>query len=63
MRKPNKNPKNQYRIKLLQEFDLLKSKEAMQEVLEYTRFVREEEKELEKLNYRQNSVVESKNYR
>ena len=57
MKKPKKNPKNQYRIRLLQEFDLLKSEEAMQEVLEYTRFVREEEKELEKLNYRQNSVV------
>ena len=32
----------------------------MQEVLEYTRFVREEEKELEKLNYQQNSGYESK---
>jgi len=51
MKKPKKNPKNQYRIRLLQEFDLLKTEEAMQEVLEYTRFVREEEKELEKLNY------------
>jgi len=44
MKKPKKNPKNHYQIKLLQEFDLLKSKEAMQEVLEYTRFVREEER-------------------
>jgi len=56
MKQPNKNPKNHYRIKLLREFDLLKSKEAMQEVLEYTRFVREEERELEKLK-------SSKNYR
>lgn len=47
-KKSNKNPKNFYRVKLLQEFDLLKSKEAMQEVLEYVRFVREEEKELQK---------------
>ena len=52
MKKSKKNPKNQYRTRLLQEFDLLKTKEVMQEVLEYTRFVREEEKELEKLNYR-----------
>ncbi len=47
-KKSNKNPKNFYRVKLLQEFDLLKSKEAMQEVLEYVRFVIEEEKELQK---------------
>ena len=47
-KKSNKNPKNFYRIKLLQEFDLLKSEEAIQEVLEYVRFVREEEKELQK---------------
>lgn len=44
MRKTNKNPKNYYRIKLLREFDRLKSEEALQEVLEYTRFIREEEK-------------------
>jgi len=50
MKQPSKNPKNQYRIRLLQEFDLLKSEEAMQEVLEYTRFIKEQERELEKLN-------------
>jgi len=44
-KKSNKNPKNFYRVKLLQEFDLLKSEEATQEALEYVRFVREEEKE------------------
>jgi len=60
MEKSNKSPKNHYRIRLLQEFDLLKSKEAMQEVLEYTRFIKEQERELEKLDYRQNSVVLSK---
>jgi len=60
MRKSNKNPKNSYRIRLLQEFGLLKSKEAMQEVLEYTRFIKEQERELEKLNYWQNNRVESK---
>ena len=37
MKELNKNPKNRYRVKLLQEFDLLKSEEAIQEVLEYTR--------------------------
>ena len=47
-KKSNKNPKNFYRVKLLQEFDLLKSEEATQEALEYVRFVREEEKELQK---------------
>ncbi|MCD6317517.1 hypothetical protein J7M02_00430 [Candidatus Aerophobetes bacterium] len=50
MKKSNKNPKNQYRIKLLREFDLLKSEESMREVLEYTRFIKEQERELEKLN-------------
>lgn len=35
----------------------LKSEEAMQEVLEYVRFVKEEEKELEKLNYQQNTCL------
>ncbi len=54
MKPPNKNPKSHYLIKLLQEFNLLKSEEAMQEVLEYTRFVKEEEKELQKLKYQQN---------
>jgi len=54
MKKSNKNPKNDYRIKLLREFDLLKSQEAMQEVLEYARFISQEEKELQKLNYQQN---------
>jgi len=48
MRKANKNPKNQYRVKLLREFDLLKSEEAIQEVFEYIRFIREEERELQK---------------
>ena len=51
MKKIKENPKNFYRAKLLQEFDLLKSEEAMQEVLEYTKSVREEEKELLKLKY------------
>ena len=46
MKQPSKNPKNQYRIKLLQEFDRLRSEEAIQEVLEYVKYVREEEKEL-----------------
>ena len=57
MKKSNKNPKNDYRIKLLREFDLLKSQEAMQEALEYTLFVRQEEKELQKINYQQNSSL------
>jgi len=63
MKKSKQNPKNFYRVKLLQEFDLLKSEEAMQEVLEYAIFVRQEEKELEKLNYQkkypsyQNKIV------
>jgi len=48
MEKLNKSPKNRYRIRLLQEFNLLKSKEAMQEVLEYTRFIKEQERELER---------------
>jgi len=56
-KKSNKNPKYHYLVKLLQEFDLLKSEGAMQEVLEYTRFVREEEKELQKLNYQQNTLL------
>jgi len=55
MEKSNKSPKNRYRIQLLQEFDLLKSKEAMQEVLEYIRFIKEQERELQKINYRQNN--------
>lgn len=50
MKKQKKNPKDRYQARLLQEFDHLKSEEAMLEVLQYTRFVREEEKELEKLN-------------
>jgi len=57
MKVMNKNPKYHYLAKLLQEFDLLKSEEAMQEVLEYTIFVRQEEKELQKLNYQQNSSL------
>ena len=57
MKELNKNPKYHYLVKLLQEFNLLKSEEAMQEVLEYTRFVREEEKELQKLNYQQNTPL------
>jgi len=57
MKALNKNPKYHYLVKLLQEFDLLKSEEAMQEVLEYTRFVREEEKELEKLNYQKTPLL------
>lgn len=42
-------PKYRYRLKLLREFDFLKSEEAMQEVLDYTKFTKEEEKSLEKL--------------
>ena len=57
MKELNKNPKYHYLVKLFQEFDLLKSEEAMQEVLEYTRFVREEEKELEKLNYQKTPLL------
>ena len=49
MKELNKNPKYHYLVKLFQEFDLLKSEEAMQEVLEYARFVRGEEKELQKI--------------
>jgi len=48
MKKLKKTSKYHYLAKLLQELDLLKSEEAIQEVLEYTRFVREEEKELQK---------------
>lgn len=44
MKKSNKTPKNFYRVKLLHEFDLLKSREAMQEVLEYAQFVKQLEK-------------------
>jgi len=50
MKKLKNTPKNSYRVKLLHEFDLLKSREAMQEVLEYARFI----KHSEKLNYQQN---------
>lgn len=50
MKKSTKTPKNFYRVRLLHEFDLLKSREAMQEVLEYARFI----KQLEKLDYQQN---------
>ena len=57
MKALNKNPKYHYLVKLFQEFDLLKSEEAMQEVLEYARFVREEEKELEKLNYQKTPLL------
>ena len=49
MKESKEKSKYHYLVKLLQEFDLLKSEEAMQEVLEYTRFVREEEKELQKI--------------
>lgn len=50
MKKLKNTPKNSYRVKLLHEFDFLKSKEAMQEVLEYAQFI----KQLEKLNNQQN---------
>jgi len=60
MEKSNKNPKYHYLVKLLQEFDLLKSEEAIQEVLEYTRFVREEENDLQKLTYQQNTPLRTK---
>jgi len=53
MKELNKNPKYHYLVKLFQEFDLLKSKESMDEVLEYTRFIRQ----LEKLNYQQNTPL------
>ena len=53
MKKLKNNPKNLYRVKLLHEFDLLKSREAMQEVLEYARFI----KQLEKLNDQQNKAL------
>ena len=46
MKKLKKNSKIFYRGKLLREFDFLKSKEAMQEVLEYTRFIKEQEREI-----------------
>jgi len=49
MKKSKKNSKIHYQTRLLQEFNLLKSEEAMREVLEYTRFVKEQERELEKL--------------
>lgn len=54
MKKIKKSPKNFYQAKLLQEFNLLKSEEAMREVLEYTRFVKEEERELQRLKYQEN---------
>jgi len=57
MTKANKSSKTRYRAKLLEEFNLLKSEEAMQEVLEYARFISQEEKELQKLNYQQNSPL------
>lgn len=63
MKKSNKNPKNLYRLKLLQEFDRLKSEEALQEVLEYTKFIRGEEKSLEKLKSPESSRCEKKNSR
>ena len=50
MKKLKNNPKTLYRVKLLHEFDLLKSRESMQDVLEYTQFI----KQLEKLNDQQN---------
>jgi len=53
MKKLKNTPKNSYRVKLLHEFDLLKSREAMQEVLEYARFI----KQLEKLNDQQNKAL------
>jgi len=49
MKKSNNNPKYYYRIRLLREFDLLKSEEAMQEVLEYTKFIKGQERELQEL--------------
>ncbi|MEA1964284.1 MAG: hypothetical protein U9O41_04055 [Candidatus Aerophobetes bacterium] len=54
MKELDKTPKNRYQIKLLREFDLLKLKEAIQEVLEYTRFVKEEEKKLLNIRCQQN---------
>lgn len=42
--------KNYYRGKLLEEFNLLKMEDSMQEVLEYAKFIKEQEKELQKLN-------------
>lgn len=40
---------NFYRLKLLREFEQLRSEEAQREVLEYARFIKEEERELERL--------------
>jgi len=51
MKKSNKNLKNRYRVRLLQEFNRLKSEGSMVEVLEYIRFIREQEKQLEKLTH------------
>ncbi len=49
MKQSDKNPKYYYRVRLLREFDFLKSREAMQEVLEYIKFIKEEEKILQKI--------------
>ena len=57
MKKLKKNSKYHYLVKLLQELDLLKSEEAIQEVLEYTRFVRREEKELQKIKLPKNTSL------
>lgn len=51
MAKANKNSKNRYRTKLLQEFNHLKLEGSMLEVLEYIRFIREDEKQLQKLTH------------
>lgn len=49
MKKINKNPRYYYKIKLLQEFDQLKDPESQLEVLEYTRFIKDLEKQERKL--------------
>jgi len=51
MKKSNKNLKTRYRAKLLEEFNRLKLEGSMVEALEYIRFIREEEKQLEKLTH------------
>jgi len=48
MNKLKKNTKYRYLAKLLEEFNLLKSEEAMQETLEYIRFLKEQETQLQK---------------
>jgi len=66
----NKILKDYYRQRLLEEFNFLKLEDSMQEVLEYVKFIKEQEKELIKLYYQEkhhsnkNSLwITPKNYR